>query len=53
MRAQGFVEGMLQGLDEERREGALAALRASIETHETGAGVVYPSAAWVVTARRV
>lgn len=52
VRAMGFAEGMLQGLDEEQREGALAALRASIEAHETGDGVVYPSAAWVVTAHR-
>jgi SAM-dependent methyltransferase len=52
VRSQGFAEGMLQGLDEEQRAGALAALRASIEAHETGDGVVYPSAAWVVTARR-
>ena len=34
------------------RARALGALRATIEAHETPDGVLYPSAAWIVTARR-
>jgi hypothetical protein len=42
----------LQGLDDEARSRALAALRATIEAHDTGEGVWYPSATWFVSARR-
>lgn len=54
--AYDFVLGlsgwMADGLDEAGRARALAALRRSIEAHATPDGVVYGSAAWVVTARR-
>jgi SAM-dependent methyltransferase len=49
----GFTEFMLNGLDDDARRAALADLRASIEAHATNAGVLYPSAAWIVTATRV
>jgi SAM-dependent methyltransferase len=48
----GVVKGMLTGVDQERRAEALALLRRSIDEHLTTGGVVYPSAAWVVTATR-
>lgn len=34
------------------RTQALAALRATIDAHETSNGVLYPSAAWIITAQR-
>ena len=49
---QGFSQFMLQGLDDHGRTCALDALRATIDAHETADGVLYPSAAWIVTARR-
>lgn len=47
---QGFVAFMLAGLDEDARIGALRSLRTSIEAHDTGDRVRYPSAAWVISA---
>jgi SAM-dependent methyltransferase len=52
VRGLGFTVFMLRNLDEVGRASALTALRASIEAHETADGVLYPSAAWIVTARR-
>jgi SAM-dependent methyltransferase len=55
--AQRFVTGLLgwllSGLDDTRRERALADLRASIEAHRTPEGVRYPSAAWLITTSRI
>jgi SAM-dependent methyltransferase len=48
----GFTEFVLQGLDDAARRDALAALRAGIDAHATDEGVLYPSAAWIVGARR-
>lgn len=48
---QGFVAFMLAGLDKSARAGALDALRSSIDAYDTGQGVLYPSAAWVISAR--
>lgn len=48
---QGFARFMLRDLDDDRRAGALAALRATICTHLTGDGVLYRSGAWIVSAR--
>ena len=45
--------GMLDGLDEETRQRAVAALQTSLEQHQTAEGVAYPSAAWLTTAVRV
>ena len=44
--------GMTDGLDEETRDGALAALRADLAGHATERGVLYGSATWLVQARR-
>ncbi|MEU0374458.1 class I SAM-dependent methyltransferase [Streptomyces sp. NPDC006283] len=55
-RAYSFVSGMFdwmtEDLDETGRARALADLRADIEAHATPEGVLYASAAWVVTATR-
>jgi hypothetical protein len=51
-RGMGFTDFLLEGLDEATRAEALDALRATIEVHETPEGVLYPSATWIVTARR-
>lgn len=48
----GFARGLLQDLDDAGREQALASLRATIAAHDTGEGVLFDSAAWLVTARR-
>jgi SAM-dependent methyltransferase len=48
----GFARSMLQGLDREGRERALEALRATLVAHDTGNGVLYPSAAWIIGACR-
>ena len=49
---QGPARFLLRDLDPESRERALAALRDSIEAHLADEGVVYPSAMWIVSARR-
>ncbi|MBT2398202.1 class I SAM-dependent methyltransferase [Streptomyces sp. ISL-100] len=53
-RAYPFVSGllgwMLDGLDDSGRRRALTDLRASLDAHETPSGVLYESAAWLVTA---
>ncbi|MFF8847096.1 class I SAM-dependent methyltransferase [Streptomyces sp. NPDC015127] len=55
-RAYAFVSGMLawlaEDLDDVGRARALAGLRLNIEAHATPEGVLYASAAWIVTARR-
>ena len=52
--AHAFILGglgwMLQGLDEQDRMTALDALHATTAAHETGAGVTFRSAAWIITA---
>ena len=48
----GLTSWMLEGLDHAGRAQALDALRASLAAHETGAGVRYESAAWIVIARK-
>jgi len=54
--AHAFVAGltgwMLEGLDGDRRAGALTDLRASMEAHQTARGVEFGSAMWLVTAIR-
>ncbi|WP_340374873.1 methyltransferase domain-containing protein [Streptomyces sp. SS7] len=56
-RAYDFVRGllgwMLDDLDDTHRDRALAALRATVETHEGPDGVAYASATWLVTATAV
>jgi SAM-dependent methyltransferase len=48
--ALGVVGPMLDGLDEDARAGARAALRATLEAHLRPEGVVYRSAMWIITA---
>jgi len=48
-----MLHWMLDGLDERGRAQALGDLRTTIEEHESGQGVVYDSAAWLITARRL
>jgi SAM-dependent methyltransferase len=48
----GQFEGWLGDLDGENVARALDALRADMAAHRTARGVLYDSAAWLVTARR-
>ena len=48
----GPVQMLLEDLDEPARAGALANLRNVVADHATADGVMFRSAAWVVTARR-
>jgi SAM-dependent methyltransferase len=52
VRGLGFTYYMLQGLDDATRQAALEALRATIDAHDTGRGVLYRSAVWIVSSRR-
>ena len=52
VRGLGFTASMLEGLDATIRARALDDLRSPIEDHSTPEGVLYPSAAWLVTAHR-
>jgi SAM-dependent methyltransferase len=48
----GLMGWMLQGLDDAGRARALEALRTTMAAHQTGSGVVFGSAAWIITATR-
>lgn len=48
----GLLGWMLEGLDEAGRRRALDALHATVAAHETAAGVLYDSSAWLIRARR-
>jgi hypothetical protein len=48
----GLTGWLLEGLDESGRNRALDALRATLAAHDTGHGVNYDSAAWIITAHR-
>ena len=50
--ALGLLGWMLEGLDEDRRAQALAALRATVTAHSTPDGVTYRSGAWLIRAQR-
>lgn len=52
MSTGGLARGMLQDLDDAGRRRALAALRATIAAHAGKDGVVFESAAWIISARR-
>jgi SAM-dependent methyltransferase len=52
VRSTGAARGMLQALDDADRVQALAALRATMEAHDTGDGVVFGSGVWLISARR-
>jgi SAM-dependent methyltransferase len=47
----GIARGLTADLDDEAREGALVALRATVEDHVSGDGVAFDSSAWCITAR--
>lgn len=47
----GLVHGLTHGLDEASREAALAELHRRISARETLDGVLFGSAAWLITAR--
>jgi SAM-dependent methyltransferase len=51
-RSSGIGRGLTQGLDPVERDRAFDALRLAIEEHVSDAGVMLPSSAWLVTARR-
>jgi SAM-dependent methyltransferase len=48
----GIVKGLTEGLDPATTQRALDALRATVEAHTTAAGVLFPSSAWLIAARR-
>ena len=48
----GLLGWMLAGLDEAGRGQALGNLRATLTAHDTGHGVLYQSAAWLIRATR-
>jgi SAM-dependent methyltransferase len=52
VRGFGFAQFLLQDLDHHARARALEALRATLLAHDTGQGVRYPSAAWIISAHR-
>jgi SAM-dependent methyltransferase len=47
----GVARGLLQGLDDTERQRALDALHATMAAHETGEGVQFGSAGWLITAQ--
>ena len=48
----GLTKGLTEGLDHADRQRAMASLRALVEAHETHDGVLFGTAAWLVTAGR-
>lgn len=48
----GIVNWMTDGLDDDTRAEAVSRLRATVEAHSTGDGVLFGSASWLVSARR-
>jgi SAM-dependent methyltransferase len=51
-RALAITEGLLADLDDDARRRALEALRATLATHQTAAGVLFGSSTWLITARQ-
>jgi SAM-dependent methyltransferase len=52
VRTLGITKGMLADLDEAARAKALAAVRTTLEAHDTGQAVLFGSSAWLITAIR-
>lgn len=48
----GLVRGLTDGLDHETKTRAMGNLRHTIDAHETRDGVLFSSAAWLITARQ-
>lgn len=51
VRNLGIVKGLTEGLDDRALEAALAELRQVLVAHHSGDGVMFGSAAWLITAR--
>lgn len=51
-KTMGIVDGLTDGLDGESRSQAMTNLSRLFEERETADGVLLPSAAWLITARR-
>ena len=49
---RALMSWMLNGLDDRGRYRALSALRTTIAAHDTGDGIIYQSAAWIIRAIR-
>jgi SAM-dependent methyltransferase len=52
LREVGMVRGMIEDLDAAGRDRALQELHRTLVEHDTGSGVTFRSAAWIVTATR-
>ena len=52
MSEMGIVRGLTGGLDPETKGRAMSNLRRTIDSHETVDGVLFGSAAWLITARK-
>jgi SAM-dependent methyltransferase len=52
VRTMGIVEGLTHDLDPATRAEAMAAVERSVVAHTTPDGVLFGSAAWLITARR-
>jgi SAM-dependent methyltransferase len=50
LRTTGPVRGLSQDLDDDAREQGMAALRDAVAAHETADGVLFDTAAWLITA---
>lgn len=48
----GLAQCLIEGLDPSDRERAMQSLRSTVEDHVTADGVIFGSAAWVISARR-
>jgi SAM-dependent methyltransferase len=48
----GIVHGLTQELDDAKKAEALQALRATVDAHDTGDGVLFGTSAWLITATR-
>jgi SAM-dependent methyltransferase len=51
-KTQGATRGLLDGLDDETAQAALATLHDAFRARETADGVVFQSATWFISARR-
>ncbi|HZJ49347.1 MAG TPA: methyltransferase domain-containing protein [Actinomycetota bacterium] len=51
-RNTGVARGLLQDLDDAARASAVESLKETMVAHQTGDGVKFGSAAWLITARR-
>jgi SAM-dependent methyltransferase len=52
VRTMGVVRGLTQDLEEAVRDQAMTAVQEALAAHETGDGVLFGAAAWLITAKR-